>query len=140
MFSGADDEQVERLSRLGGIVGTAFQIADDIIDIGSDSDESGKLPGTDIREGVHTLPMLYALRETGPNGDRLRALLTGPVQDDAEVVEALTLLRASPGMTKAKDVLARYAARARHELALLPDVPGRRALEAVVDYTVSRHG
>jgi heptaprenyl diphosphate synthase len=140
MFSGADDEQVERLSRLGGIVGTAFQIADDIIDIGSDSDESGKLPGTDVREGVRTLPMLYALREKGPDGDRLRALLAGPVQDDAEVLEALTLLRASPGMTRAKEVLARYAAQARHELALLPDVPGRRALEALVDYTVSRQG
>jgi len=140
MFSGADDEQVERLSRLGGIVGTAFQIADDVIDIGSESDESGKVPGTDIREGVRTLPMLYALRETGPDGDRLRELLAGPVQDDAEVAEALTLLRASPGMAKAKDVLARYAAQARHELDLLPDVPGRRALAALVDYTVSRHG
>jgi heptaprenyl diphosphate synthase len=140
MFSGADDEQVERLSRLGGIVGTAFQIADDVIDIGSESDESGKVPGTDIREGVHTLPMLYAMRETGPDGDRLRELLAGPVQDDAEVAEALTLLRASPGMAKAKDVLARYAAQARHELDLLPDVPGRRALAALVDYTVSRQG
>ncbi|WP_460009564.1 polyprenyl synthetase family protein, partial [Mycobacterium avium] len=60
MFSGADADQVERLSRLGGIVGTAFQISDDIIDIDSDSHESGKLPGTDVREGVHTLPMVYA--------------------------------------------------------------------------------
>ncbi|OOK65620.1 polyprenyl synthetase family protein [Mycobacterium kansasii] len=66
MFSGADGDQVERLSRLGGIVGTAFQIADDIIDIDSESDESGKVPGTDLREGVRTLPMLYALRDTGP--------------------------------------------------------------------------
>ena len=65
-FSGADEEQIERLSRLGGIVGTAFQISDDIIDIDSDPDESGKVPGTDLREGVHTLPVLYALRETGP--------------------------------------------------------------------------
>ncbi|MGC7268600.1 polyprenyl synthetase family protein, partial [Mycobacteroides abscessus subsp. abscessus] len=47
-FSGANDEQIERLSRLGGIVGTAFQIADDIIDIDSDPDESGKTPGTDL--------------------------------------------------------------------------------------------
>ena len=62
-FSGADDEQIERLSRLGGIVGTVFQISDDIIDIDSDPDESGKVPGTDLREGVHTLPVLYALRE-----------------------------------------------------------------------------
>src|SRR5262249_32584623 len=50
MFSGADDDHVTRLSRLGGIVGTAFQISDDIIDIDSDSRESGKLPGTDVRE------------------------------------------------------------------------------------------
>jgi heptaprenyl diphosphate synthase len=140
MFSGADDDQVGRLSRLGGIVGIAFQISDDIIDIDSDSHESGKLPGTDVREGVHTLPMVYALREPGPDGDRLRQLLAGPVEDDEAVIEALTLLRASPGMAQAKDVLAQYAAKARHELALLPDVAGRRALEALVDYTISRHG
>jgi heptaprenyl diphosphate synthase len=140
MFSGADDDQVERLSRLGGIVGTAFQISDDIIDIDSDADESGKLPGADVREGVHTLPMVYALREPGPDGARLRALLNGPVDDDEAVIEALTLLRASPGMAKAKDVLAQYAAQAHHELALLPDVAGRHALEALVDYTINRHG
>jgi heptaprenyl diphosphate synthase len=140
MFAGADDDQVERLDRLGGLVGTAFQISDDIIDIDSESEESGKLPGTDLREGVHTLPMLYALTETGPDSARLRELLAGPVTDDAEVLEALTLLRASPGMAKAKDVLAQYAAQARHELDLLPDVPGRRALAALVDYTISRQG
>ncbi|ORV35304.1 nonaprenyl/(2E,6E)-farnesyl/geranylgeranyl diphosphat synthase [Mycobacterium conspicuum] len=140
LFSGADDEQVERLDRLGDLVGTAFQISDDIIDIGSESEESGKVPGTDLREGVHTLPMLYALAEPGPDGARLRELLAGPITDDAEVLEALTLLRASPGMAKAKDVLAQYAAQARHELDLLPDVPGRRALAALVDYTISRHG
>lgn len=140
MFSGADSEQVQRLSRLGGIVGTAFQISDDIIDIDSDSHESGKLPGTDVREGVHTLPMLYALREPGPEAARLRELLAGPVDDDDAVAEALALLRASPGMEEAKRFLAQYAENARQELALLPDLPGRRALETLVDYTVSRHG
>jgi heptaprenyl diphosphate synthase len=140
MFSGADDDQVARLSRLGGLVGTAFQISDDIIDIDSDSHESGKLPGTDVREGVHTLPMLYALAEPGPEGARLRELLAGPVEDDDAVSEALSLLRASPGMAKAKNFLAQYAAKAHHELALLPDVPARRAIEALVDYTISRHG
>ena len=140
MFSGAGGEQVERLSRLGGIVGTAFQISDDIIDIDSDSHESGKLPGTDVREGVRTLPMVYALREPGPEAARLRELLAGPIDDDKAVAEALTLLRASPGMAKAKHFLAQYAARAHQELDLLPDVPGRYALQTLVDYTVSRHG
>jgi heptaprenyl diphosphate synthase len=140
MFSGADADQVERLSRLGGIVGTAFQISDDIIDIDSDSQESGKLPGTDVREGVHTLPMVYALREPGPEAARLRELLTGPIEDDEAVAEALTLLRVSPGMAKAKHSLEEYAEQAHRELALLPDVPGRYALQTLIDYTISRHG
>jgi heptaprenyl diphosphate synthase len=139
-FSGADDEQIERLSRLGGIVGTAFQISDDIIDIDSDPDESGKVPGTDLREGVHTLPVLYALRESGPDADRLRELLTGPVEDDDVVAEALRLLRASQGMVKAKQTVRSYAEQARQELASIPDVAGRRALQSLVDYTVTRHG
>jgi heptaprenyl diphosphate synthase len=140
MFSGADDDQVRRLSRLGDIVGTAFQISDDIIDIGSDPDESGKLPGTDLREGVYTLPVLYALRESGLEADRLRELLVGPIADDAAVAEALALLRASPGMAKAKDTVARYAAQAGAELAQLPAVAGREALATLIDYTVNRHG
>ncbi|MDO3400689.1 nonaprenyl/(2E,6E)-farnesyl/geranylgeranyl diphosphat synthase [Mycolicibacterium neoaurum] len=139
-FSGADTEQIERLSRLGGIVGTVFQISDDIIDIDSDPDESGKLPGTDLREGVHTLPVLYALREDGADADRLRVLLAAPLTDDAEVAEALTLLRRSPGMGKAKEKVREYAGRARDELTNLPAGPGRDALATLVDYTVNRHG
>ncbi|MCV7365513.1 nonaprenyl/(2E,6E)-farnesyl/geranylgeranyl diphosphat synthase [Mycolicibacterium neworleansense] len=139
-FSGADADQIDRLHRLGGIVGTAFQISDDIIDIDSDPDESGKVPGTDLREGVHTLPVLYALRESGPDSDRLRELLAGPVERDEDVAEALTLLRRSAGMARAKETVAEYAAQARDELAGLPAGPGRDALATLVDYTVNRHG
>ena len=139
-FSGADAAQIERLGRVGGIVGTAFQISDDIIDIDSDPEESGKVPGTDLREGVHTLPVLYALRETGPDSDRLRELLKGPVEDDADVAEALALLRASRGIVQAKETVAEYAAQARVELAQLPDLPGRVALANLIDYTINRHG
>ncbi|MBX7452306.1 polyprenyl synthetase family protein [Mycolicibacterium sp. 3033] len=139
-FSGADEEQIERLARLGGIVGTAFQISDDIIDIDSDPDESGKVPGTDLREGVHTLPVLYALRETGPDAERLRGLLARPLEHDDDVAEALRLLRASQGIAKAKETVAEYARRAEAEMAALPDGPGRQALATLVDYTINRHG
>ncbi len=139
-FSGATDAQVERLAKLGGIVGTAFQISDDIIDIDSDPDESGKLPGTDLREGVHTLPVLFALAESGPDADRLRELLKGPVDNDEDLAEALALLRKSGGIAAAKAIVGQYAEQARAELDGLPDVPGRRALASLVDYTVNRHG
>jgi heptaprenyl diphosphate synthase len=138
MFSGADDAQVQGLRRLGDAVGTAFQIADDIIDISSASAESGKTPGTDLREGVHTLPVLFALAESGPDADRLRVLLAGPVTDEDELAEALTLLRRSPGMVRAHDTLDRYTAAAHAELAALPDLPARAALQRLVDYTVAR--
>ena len=58
MASGATTDDIERLSRIGDIVGVAFQVSDDIIDISSVSVESGKTPGTDLREGVHTC-LLY---------------------------------------------------------------------------------
>lgn len=114
-FSGANADQIERLGRIGGIIGTVFQIADDIIDIESDPDESGKLPGTDLREGVHTLPVLYALEETGSAADRLRELLKGPVTDDETLAEALGLLRASGGIAAAKLTVQQYAEQARAE-------------------------
>ncbi len=139
-FSGADADQIERLARLGGIVGTVFQISDDIIDIDSEPDESGKLPGTDLREGVHTLPVLFALQETGPGARRLRELLGGPVRNDEALAEALALLRASGGIGAAKATVAQYVNQAHSELAALPDVPGRRALASLLDYTVDRHG
>lgn len=140
LYSGAPEEDVERLRRFGDAVGTAFQIADDIIDIASDSDQTGKTPGTDLREGVHTLPVLYALQEDGPTGRRLRELLDGPVASEEHVVEALGLLRGSDGMRRARDTLGEYVERARLELEGLRPGPANAALRGLIDYTVERVG
>lgn len=136
MFSGCTDEQVESLHRFGATIGTAFQISDDIIDIASPSGDSGKTPGTDLREGVHTLPMLYAMQE--PGAERLRALLAAPISDDAEVEEALALLRAGSGIPQAKETLGSYADQARAELRKLPACPAVDALATLTGYTVDR--
>jgi len=77
MFSGAAPATVEALTRYGELIGIAFQLSDDILDIASDSQESGKTPGTDLREGIATLPVLYALGTDDPVGHRLRQILTG---------------------------------------------------------------
>jgi heptaprenyl diphosphate synthase len=140
MFSGCPPEQVESLRRFGATIGTAFQISDDIIDIASASDSSGKTPGTDLREGVHTLPMLYALQGTGPDADRLRVLLARPITDDDEVAEALALLRAGDGLVRARAALADRAAEARSELDKLPACPAADALAALTGYVVDRTG
>ncbi|SDN15324.1 polyprenyl synthetase family protein [Allokutzneria albata] len=138
MFSGADEKTIVALQRYGEIIGTAFQISDDIIDIASPSSASGKTPGTDLREGVKTLPMLYALEEQGPRGERLRELLAAPITEDHLVTEALELLRESEGLERARKTLFGYADEARAELAYLPACPAKTALEGLADYVVDR--
>jgi heptaprenyl diphosphate synthase len=136
MFSGAPKDHVEALHRFGDLIGTAFQISDDIIDIASPATESGKTPGTDLREGVKTLPTLYALQqEPDP---RLSELLAGPITDDDEVDEALTLLRKSTGLEQATRTLSDYAERATTELHTLPPCSARDALDMLARYVVAR--
>ncbi|MFD2397483.1 polyprenyl synthetase family protein [Prauserella oleivorans] len=137
MLSNSPQEYIDALCRFGEIIGTAFQISDDIIDIDSPSAELGKSQGTDLREGVRTLPMLYELAEDRPD-PRLAELLSGPITDDELVDEALGLLRRSRGLERARETLSDYARRARTELAALPPSPARDACESVADYLVAR--
>ncbi|MBV9846149.1 MAG: polyprenyl synthetase family protein [Kutzneria sp.] len=138
MFSGASPEQVDALTAYGNAIGTAFQISDDVIDIVSPAGESGKTPGTDLREGVRTLPMLYALAERDPREARLRELLAGALSDDALVDEALDLLRGSAGLERARRILEDYAGSARSALEVLPDCAARAALVSLSEYVVAR--
>ena len=118
----------------------AFQISDDILDIASDSAESGKTPGTDLREGVATLPVLYALRSEDPATERLRRLVARPLVDELEHAEALALLRGSAVLDEARAALLGYARAARARLDALPDVAARAALAELTELVVERTG
>ncbi|HKC28275.1 MAG TPA: polyprenyl synthetase family protein, partial [Jatrophihabitans sp.] len=124
-FAGAGPDVVQRLRAFGEQIGVAFQLSDDILDIASDSAQSGKTPGTDLREGIPTLPVLYALNATDVAGSRLRELVSAPLVDDDAHAEALQLLRASDAMGEARATLHSYAETARATLTGLPDVPVR---------------
>lgn len=138
LHAGAPDEVVDVLARYGERIGMAFQLADDLLDIASDSAQSGKTPGTDLREGVPTLPVLYARRSEDPADARLLTLLEGPLTDDAAHAEALALLRRHPAMAEARFEVRRWADDARAVLSPLPDVPARWALEGLCDSVVDR--
>jgi heptaprenyl diphosphate synthase len=141
MFAQASPDQVDALARYGEAMGIAFQLSDDLLDISSESPQSGKTPGTDLREGVPTLPVLYALRsdESDPSSVRLREVLAaGAVTDDDLHAEALGLLRESPALKRARETVRGYAERARVELICLPDAPARRALRSLCDFIADR--
>jgi heptaprenyl diphosphate synthase len=126
------------LTEFGEQIGTAFQLSDDVIDVASDTADSGKTPGTDLREGVPTLPTLIAQRSADPADARLRDLLSRPLDDEAEVAEALALLRANPAMEQARDEVHRRGESARALLGSLPDIPARSALDALCDLVTTR--
>ena len=137
-FAGVDESLVGELTAFGEEVGVAFQLSDDLLDIVSEGGTSGKSPGTDLREGIVTLPGLFALADDAPADARLRELLSRPVTDDEEHAEALALLRSSTALERANDVLAQYADRARDRLDTVPAGDVRDALSALCDYVVTR--
>jgi heptaprenyl diphosphate synthase len=139
MFSGAPADIAARMEPACAAIGTAWQLSDDILDVASESAQSGKTPGTDLREGVRSLPVLHALR--GPDGgdERLHdLLLTADLTDEPLHAEALRLLRAHPAMEAARADLRYWVAVARDEISALPDVPARAAFEALCDYVLDR--
>jgi heptaprenyl diphosphate synthase len=142
MFAGCAPKDVDLLAEFGELFGVAFQLSDDLLDIASESEQSGKTPGTDLREGVHTLPMLIALAMDGegdPATARLQELLRADLaEDDAAFDEALTLLRAHPCMGEARDVVRGYAEKAKAVLEGLEEIPAKEALRALCDVVISR--
>ncbi|MGH3491017.1 MAG: polyprenyl synthetase family protein [Actinopolymorphaceae bacterium] len=139
-LAGAPAEVEAVVTQYGEKVGVAFQLSDDVLDIASDSDQSGKTPGTDLREGVPTLPVLLAQRSQDPADARLRDLLAKPLVDDDEHAEALKLLRAHPAMDQARAIVQQWADDARATLDSLPAIPARDALAGLCDLVVSRTG
>ncbi|ANH37217.1 Heptaprenyl diphosphate synthase component 2 [Nocardioides dokdonensis FR1436] len=143
-FSGASREVEEALAAYGEIVGSAFQLSDDILDVASESDESGKTPGTDLREGVATLPVLMARAGCAGSEDpadvRLLELLDADLEDDALLAETLMLLRRHPAMDEARDYVLARAEEAKRHLDVLAPGPVRDALADFADLVAVRTG
>ncbi|MEV7321842.1 polyprenyl synthetase family protein [Streptomyces sp. NPDC093970] len=144
MMSGADETVVDVLTQYGERLGVAFQLADDVLDIASDSHESGKTPGTDLREGVPTLPVLRLRERAARLGLAedlaLCELLDSDLTDDARHGEALTALRAHPALEQARRDTVRYAEEARAALAPLVECDAKAALLELCDAVVHRAG
>ncbi len=140
MFADCDPVIVSTMTEFGERIGVAFQLADDLVDIGSETAASGKTPGTDLREGVQTLPALLVLESDDASDARLRDLLSRPLPDDAEHAEALAALRSHPALRRARVIANEWAGEALSCLDPLPDGPVRRALSDLCEYVVNRVG
>ena len=138
LLSGAPRETVETLTKFGEQIGIAFQLADDVIDIASESSQSGKTPGTDLREGVPTLVTLNVMASNKAEDAELKRLLSAPIHDEVEVQQVLRALRAHDGLQQARQQLGNIAKDARTALGPLPLNSATSALFSLCDAVVDR--
>jgi len=138
MVSGAPREIMDTVTLFGEKIGVAFQLADDVIDIASESNQSGKTPGTDLREGVPTLVTLNVMASTDSADKELQHLLSAPIDDEATVQEVLTALRNHSALGKSREQLLQVAKDARLALGPLPICDATGALMSLCDAVIDR--
>ena len=138
MISGAPSDITDTVTLFGEKIGVAFQLADDVIDIASESNQSGKTPGTDLREGVPTLVTLNVMKSTDSGDRELQQLLSGPIEDETTVQQVLSTLRKHKALDESRDQLHQIAKEARSALGPLPVCDATGALMSLCDAVIDR--
>ncbi|WP_370503790.1 polyprenyl synthetase family protein [Cellulomonas sp. ICMP 17802] len=143
MFAGCAPDVVATVTGFGEKIGVAFQLADDVIDLTSDGDVTGKTPGTDLRERVPTMPaLLLRAHAAGPDGTdedrRVVALLDGDLSGDADLATAVAALRGHAVVDETRRRAVTLAQAAVRELEPLPAGPVKDALVSFADALVDR--
>ena len=135
-LSGASVETVEAMSSYGRSLGLAFQIVDDILDFEGVEDHIGKPVGSDLANGVLTLPAIIAM-ERSPNGNPVRDLFRDP-GNERYLREAVVMVQ-DPAVIKDAYAVARsYCESAHDSLQAVPAGPERDSLSEIVDYVLKR--
>jgi heptaprenyl diphosphate synthase len=140
LFSGADQALREPVRKYGEAIGVAFQLIDDVIDIYSDGKTSGKTPGTDLRAGVPTLPVLYLRQDAQHDlaSAKLVEIIDGGLDDDAALNDVLEQMRKHPATERAFQEAKRWADQAIAALEDLPAGAVREALKNFADAVIER--
>lgn len=138
LAAGAERAIVRALGRFGHYIGMAFQITDDILDLTADQKKLGKPIGGDIRQGIMTLPMIFALRYYGENS-RLAEILAAREKGEKEIKEAIQLISAAGAIEKTREISRRFVEKGLRELAILPVNPTRDLLEKLAHFINRRN-
>ena len=142
-FSSAGESIAAVLERYGEKVGVAFQLADDVIDLSSDAETTGKTPGTDLREGVATMPVLLLQRRAAegrldPAGTQVLELVQSDLGSDEALERVVEQMRGHDVVDEARELAASWARDAVAELAPLPDSDVKTALATFATIMVDR--
>lgn len=137
-IAGAPADLVNVVKRYGHCIGMAFQITDDILDFTADESILGKPTGSDISQGIITLPAMYALRFS-PERNKLRELLSTPEKIRQGLDQGLEIVRRSGGIEFSYDLALRYIKKAQQVLKRLPKSESRQAMINLADFVLQRN-
>jgi geranylgeranyl pyrophosphate synthase len=132
----AEETQVAALRRFGWELGVAFQIVDDVLDFIGDEAQLGKPAGSDLRQGLATLPTICYL-EQARSSAVVDAVLAGE-GDEKLVRTAIETICASGAVDAALEEARSHARQAQEALADVPDNDSRQVLSSLVEYAVER--
>ncbi len=140
IISEASDEEVEYLYQYGLHLGIAFQIIDDILDYTEDQSTIGKPAGNDLRQGMVTLPLIYALQEQPQNGQyqQVQHLLNGGQATEEEIRDVVDWVSNGQGVKRAQMEAVAQGKQAREALYHFPPSPDRDILDELVDFVIMR--
>jgi geranylgeranyl pyrophosphate synthase len=147
ILAGASEAEENALCDYGRFVGMAFQIVDDVLDYTGDESVMGKPAGSDLRQGIVTLPFFYFV-QSHPNPAEVIAGLVGSSQPTARdsangngvgVDEIVAQVRASDAISQALAEAREFAGQARASLTLFPPSPILDALQELAEFIVARH-
>jgi heptaprenyl diphosphate synthase len=137
MVSNADEDEVRAVKNYGYYLGMAFQITDDILDFVADEQALGKPTGSDIRQGVITLPAWYALR-CAPEKEELAVLLSSPEACKTDAEHIIDIVVNSDGIEYAYHVSQHFARKAEKCLDMVPDGEAKEAFLNISDFILDR--
>lgn len=135
--TGADETMVEKARLLGEKIGMAFQIKDDLFDFGTD--EIGKPTGIDIKEKKMTLPLIFALNNTGWFTKRkIINLIKNESDKPNKVLEVIDFVRSSGGIDYTKKIMQNFVNQAYEILDSFPESAHKNSLKNLVQFTIER--
>ena len=136
-LSGAEEKIVRALRIYGEYLGMAFQITDDILDFQTGDCCSGKVPGNDIREGLLTLPLIYAGQEGGCR-QGIEKVFRKTAKTDEDIARVVAAVRDSGGNERASKLAGRYIAKAKKKLSVINDGAVRDCFLEIADFVAAR--
>jgi len=133
IVSGAPDEIVRGLTFYGYYLGMAFQITDDILDMIADEDELGKPVGSDLRQGIITLPVIYALKHSDSR-EELLEIVTDRRKGQSSVLRAIEIVKGCEAIDYSFNISEKYLGKAKKQLDILPNIKTKRTLQRIADF------